>query len=229
MAINQTIQDFYQQASVRNFSRDFQLRITSFLVNGIDQIAEEDLVFLKSATLPGKTINVQSAPFMGLNFNIPGAVSYDSSNSWNVTFYCTQDFNLRKLLELSMGDTFDQESSTGNMEPRNLQQYKIVLSLLNDKLEPTRTYELLGCFVTNVGATTYNMTGNGAIQDVTATIAYQYWIADDTGGGTGVSRGIRRAGRDVRTIGGVVSQVGGTIGRVGSILSQIGNIFGGRR
>ena len=44
MAINQTIQDFYQQASTRNFARDYQLRIISFIVNGIDQIEEKDLV-----------------------------------------------------------------------------------------------------------------------------------------------------------------------------------------
>lgn len=228
MAINQTIQDFYQQASTRNFSRDFQLRITSFVVNGIDQIRDEDLVFLKTATLPGKSIAVQNAPFMGLNFNIPGAVAYDGSNSWQTTFYCTQDFNLRSLLELSLGDTFDQESSTGNMEPRGLQQYKIVLSLLDDKLNPIRSYELLGCFIINIGAINYNMTGSGAIQEITATVAYQYWIAEGLGGG-GTARGIRNTGQNVRNIGGVISQVGGTIGRIGSIFSQIGGIFGGRR
>jgi hypothetical protein len=44
MAINQTIQDFYQQASTRNFARDYQLRIISFIVNGIDQIEEKDSI-----------------------------------------------------------------------------------------------------------------------------------------------------------------------------------------
>jgi len=229
MAINQTIQDFYQQASTRNFARDFQLRITSFIVNGIDQIRDEDLVFLKTAQLPGKSISVQTAPFMGLNFNVPGAVQFDGTNSWAVAFYCTQDYNLRKLLEYSMGDTFDQESSTGNMEPRSLQQSKIVVALLDDKLNPIRSYELLGCFVSNVGPISFNTTGGGAIQEVTANIAYQYWVAEDLGGGQGVARGIRTTGETVRGIGGVISGVGGTIGRIGSILGQIGGIFGPRR
>jgi hypothetical protein len=229
MAINQTIQSFYQQASTRNFARDFQLRITSFIVNGIDQIKDEDLVFLKTAQLPGKSISVQNAPFMGLNFNVPGAVQFDNTNSWSVAFYCTQDYNLRKLFEFSMGDTFDQESSTGNMEPRALQQSKIVVALLDDKLNPIRSYELLGCFVSNVGPISFNTTGSGAIQEVTANIAYQYWVAEELGGGQGVSRGIRTTGENIRNIGGVISGIGGTVGRIGSILGQIGSIFGPRR
>lgn len=220
--MNQTIQTFYQQAAARNFARDFQLRITSFIVNGVDQIREEDLVFLKTASLPGKTIAVQNAPYMGLDFNIPGAVQYEGSKSWQVKFYCTQDYRLRDILELSMGDTFDQETSTGFMEPRDLRQYSITLSLLDDELNTIRYYDLLGCFITNIGATDYNVTGSGAIQEVTASIAYQYWLSDT--GSTGTTRG-RRGPLDVRASGpSIQARVGINIGA--SIFGQIGRIFG---
>ena len=198
--MNQTIQDFYQQATARNFSRDFQLRITGFQVNGIDQIGEEDLVFLKTATLPGKTIAVQNAPFMGLNFNIPGTVAYDGSNAWAVTFYCTQDFNLRNMLEASMANTFDQETSIGDMAPRPLESYKIQLTLMDDQLNPVRTYELLGCFITNLGPISYNLTGSGAVQEITATIAYQYWATGELGALRGIKEiafGVESADPDV--------------------------------
>ena len=223
--MNQTIQDFYQQASTRNFARDFQLRITSFIVNGINEIGEEDLVFLKTATLPGKTINVQSAPYMGLNFNVPGTTTFDNTNNWAVTFYCSQDYKLRELLELSMQNTFDQETSLGNMEPRPLVEYKIVLSLLDDKLNTIRTYELLGAFVTNVGAVNYNVTGNGAIQEITASIAYQYWVADTVG----VNSGIGTIARGLKDFSSLTAGISNTVGRVGSIVSQIGGLFGGGR
>ena len=74
--MNQTIQDFYARATKSGFSRDFQLRVTSFNIGGASLFLDEDLVFIKTATLPGKTISVQTAPFMGLTFNVPGAVSY---------------------------------------------------------------------------------------------------------------------------------------------------------
>ena len=224
--MNQTIQDFYEQASSRNFSRDFQLRITGFQVNGIDQIGEEDLVFLKTAQLPGKSISVQTTPFMGLSFNIPGSVTFDGSSSWAVTFYCTQDFNLRDLLERSMTDTFDQESSMGFMEPRQLDSYKIQLTLLDDQLNEIRTYELLGCFITNIGAISYNITGSGAIQEVTATLAYQYW----TTGGLGVASGRGGIGGIANTLGSIssmASNVSRNLGKTSSVLKSISSLFKG--
>jgi len=222
MAINQTIQDFYSQASKRNFSRDFQLRITSFQVNGINLVDENDLVFLKTASLPGKTISVHQAPYMGLQFNIPGSVVYDGSQAWATTFYCTQDFNLRNLLERSMIDTFDQGSSIGFMRPRDLNAYRIDLTLIDDQFNPIRTYGLLGCFVTSIGAINYNVTGNGAIQEITTNIAYQYW----TGAELGVRGGNNGSfGGVLGQIGGAASQIGGAVSRVSSILKQIGGIF----
>jgi hypothetical protein len=219
--MNQTIQTFYQQAAARNFARDFQLRITSFIVNGIQQLREEDLVFLKTASLPGKTISVQNADFMGLKFNIPGTVQFDGTNNWQTTFYCTQDYRLRDLLETSMLDSFNQTSSTGNMEPRDLESYKITLSLLNDQLETIREYNLLGCFVTNVGAINYNVTGAGAIQEIQTSIAYQYWTSSKE---SGTNRGIPGA---ITNVGGALGRIGGTISRVGSVFGQINNIFRG--
>lgn len=228
--MNQTIQTFYQEAASRNFARDFQLRITSFIVNGVQQMNEEDLVFLKTATLPGKTISVQNADFMGLKFNIPGSVQFDGSNNWQTTFYCTQDYRLRDMLEASMLDSFDQESSTGNLEPRDLEGYKIVLSLLDDKLDTVREYHLHGCFVTNLGAVNYNVGGAGAIQEIQASIAYQYWTSNtDTGishgrGGIRIGGSISIGGRR----GGITIGAGGVLGRATSILGQIGGLFGGR-
>lgn len=223
--MNQTIQTFYQQAAARNFARDFQLRITSFIVNGIQQIREEDLVFLKTADLPGKTITVQNADFMGLKFNIPGSVQFEGTNNWQTTFYCTQDFRLRDLLETSMLDSFNQTSSTGNMEPRDLQEFKITLSLLNDQLETIREYNLLGCFVTNIGSIKYNITGSGAIQELPVTIAYQYWTSNrEAGTNRGIPGAITDAGRTVSRIGNVVSRVGSVIGAAAGAVSVFGQI-----
>ena len=188
-AINQRIQDFYQQASTRNFARDFQLRIDSIILGGNpDIITDTDLVFLKTAQLPGKTIAVQSAPFMGLTFNIPGSVQFDGTTSWQATFYCSQDYVLRDIVESIMKSTFSQRSSTGYMQPRDLQANKIVLSLVNDQFQVIRTYSLLGCFITNVGAMNYSVTGNGALVDLPVTIAYQYWEAGGAGS-DGIAQG----------------------------------------
>ena len=71
---NQNITNFYKVATQKKFSRDFQLRVSSFIVNnGTDLFGEDDLVYIKSASLPARRIENIQAPYMGLNFNVPGA------------------------------------------------------------------------------------------------------------------------------------------------------------
>jgi hypothetical protein len=177
----QSIKDFYRTATERGFARDFQFRITAFRVNGLE-LDTYNLVFLKTANLPGKTISTISTPYMGLDFQIPGNVKFDNNNNWTVTFYCDQSYDLRTLLEGSMSDTFDESQSSGNMEPRDLTENIIQISLIDDQLEEVRVYNLLGAFITNIGEIKYNLTGSGAVQEVTASIAYQYWTTEHSSG-----------------------------------------------
>jgi len=217
--MNQTIQEFYYQASQRGFSRDFQLRVTDIQINGQQLLSEEDLVFLKTASLPGKTVTVQQAPYMGLSFNVPGATTFDGSNSWAVTFYADQALDIRGILENSMMESFDHNTSTGDISPRNLSQNKIQLTLFDDQLNPIRSYDLLGAFVTNIGAISYNVTGAGAIQEITTTIAYQYWQPGGIGIATGLGSLLKGFARG--KLNNVVAS-----GNVRTVLGSIGKLFG---
>ena len=199
----QGIRDFYKQATTRGLARDFQFRVVTFKVNGIE-IGPSDLVFLKTASLPGKSINTTAAPFMGLDFQIPGTVKFDGNAGWPVKFYCSQDYRLRTLLEVSVQDTFSERSSLGNMEPRDLDFNIIKLSLVDDIMREIKTYTLHGAFINKIDETGYDMTGSGKIQEVGASIAYQYWSTSPTsdvsygrraveqgfGGGDGTTGGI---------------------------------------
>lgn len=170
------IKQFYTQVQLASgFARDMQLRVTQFVVNGINAIEPQDLIFLRTADIPGKTINVQTVGFMGVNLQIPGSVSF--TNPWNVNFYCTQNYNIRRLLELSMEDTFNHRASVGDIEPRELEKYKIQFALLDDKMAPLREYTLYGAFVSSIENMAYDATGSGAIKQLGASISYQFWEA----------------------------------------------------
>lgn len=168
---------FYTLLQEVGLARDMQMRVTAFVMNGIEQLAPEDLIFVRTAAVPSKTIVVQNVSFMGTQLQIPGGVTYP--NPWDVTFYCTQDYNIRKLLETSMSNTFNTTTSVGDIEPRDLSTYRVELSLLNDKMVPLRKYKLLGAFVSNVAPVEYDATGNGQIKQITASVSYQYWEAED--------------------------------------------------
>jgi hypothetical protein len=215
----QTIRDFYSNASRYGFARDFQFRITTFDVNGVS-LEEDNLIFLKTANLPSKTISTTAAPFMGLDFQIPGTVKFESNNAWNVTFYCTQNYMLRNFLEDSMSNTFDERTSTGDMEPKDLNQNKIVLALFDDQLNIIKTYTLLGAFITKIDDIAYDLTKSGGIVEVKATIAYQYW---ETGPDTGVSFGLKLG----NGIGGAIGQIGSNIANK-LVNKTINKLLGGR-
>jgi len=178
MATNQNITNFYRVATQKKFSRDFQLRINSFIVaGGTDLFGEDDLVYIKSASLPARKIENIQAPYMGLNFNVPGAATYPNSNSWSVTFYADQALELRQRLEAVMSSTFSPFNNANNITLPGIEN-RIDLILLDDNLDVLSTYTLYGAYVTELGAIDYKMTGNGAIQEIKATVAYQYWVSE---------------------------------------------------
>lgn len=167
----QNISDFYRAVQQQDFARQFQFRVVQLANTNLN---ESQLVYLETASLPGRTINNVQVPFMGLNFNVPGTASYPGSESYSVTFRCDQNYNIRGLLENATFNTFDDGTSTGNFNiARN--SSVITLNLLGKNGSTVRQYTLYGAYVTSVGDMTYNIGDNGGIVTCPATLAYQYW------------------------------------------------------
>jgi len=176
--VNSTITEFYRLASTRDFARDFQFRVLS--IAGIPGIStgpkqQEDLVYIRGASLPGKVIASQNVPYMGLNFHVPGSVSYPDSGNWSVTFYCDQKSEIRQGFEESIKSYFDDETSTGDYRTPGTNS-KITLVQLDTKLETVATYELVGAFPTSLGPIAYSISdGTGAPMTFDVSFSYQYW------------------------------------------------------
>lgn len=172
----QNISDFYRAVQQQDFARQFQFRVVQ-LAN--TNLSESQLVYLETASLPGRTINNIQVPYMGLNFNVPGTASYPGSESYAVTFRCDQNYNIRGLLENATFNTFDDGTSTGNFNiARN--SSVISLNLLGKNGTTVRQYTLYGAYVTSIQDTAYNIGDNGGIVTIGATLAYQYWRVTKT-------------------------------------------------
>lgn len=167
----QNISDFYRTVQKNDFARQFQFRVVQ-LAN--TNFGEEQLVYLETATLPGRAINNITVPFMGLSFNVPGTASYPGSEGYQVTFRCDQKYNIRSTLENATFNTFDDGTSTGTygITPNSS---VIILDLLGKNGSVVRQYTLYGAYVTQVQESQYNLGDNGTIVTVPATLAYQYW------------------------------------------------------
>lgn len=175
------IQEFYRLAQERQFNRDFQLRVTTWSDPNVGlELGEDDLLLLRSATLPQIQTSIQQAPFMGMNFNVPGTTVFPGSQNWGVEFYSTQIDNIRSRFEQAILERYNYiGDSSGNLQLPNLGESIVELALVDDNLEPIddRIYTLEGAFVTQLADVNYNMTANGAIQSFGATVAYQYWYS----------------------------------------------------
>ena len=169
----QNIQKFFQVLRTRDFARDFQFRITDIRDRGISLLGDDDLVYAKGGTVPGRTIGTINVPYMGLQFRVPGAASYPGSDAYGLTFYSDSENQIRTVFERWSELTFDDATSTGDY--RIFDNSVISLAQLNQKQEVINRYNLIGCFPVEVGALTYSTIGGGETVEFAATLCYQYW------------------------------------------------------
>jgi len=175
----QNISDFYRSVQQKDFARQFQFRLIR-LAN--TNFGEDTLVYVQTASLPGRAITNVQVPFMGLDFNVPGTVKYPDSNSYRVRFRCDANYNIRTTLENATFNTFDDGTSTGDYNiARN--SSSIILNLLDKSGNPVRQYTLYGAYVMSIDALAYDLADGGTIQNIDATLAYQYWRVTSTGTG----------------------------------------------
>jgi hypothetical protein len=172
----QNISDFYRAVQQKDFARQFQFRLVQ-LAN--TNFGESELIYVETASLPGRSITNVQVPFMGLQFNVPGTATYPGSDAYAVTFRCDQNYNIRAALENATFNTFDDGTSTGDYNiARN--SSVITLNLLNKTGGTVRQYTLYGAYVVSVGESAYNLGDTGSIQTIPTTLAYQYWRVTNT-------------------------------------------------
>lgn len=189
------IQQFYTQAAARDFARLFQFRVRNFQIRNRNLLNEGDLIYVESASLPGRSINNVPVPFMGLSFNVPGTASYPGSTGYSVTFRCDAAYDIRDRLESASFATFSDETTSGDYRLPGPDS-TLILDLLTPGTnrgsnggvpnlptairgagEPTvvRSYQLFGVYVAGIQDTTYTVTDTGTVATVQSTLAYQFW------------------------------------------------------
>jgi hypothetical protein len=180
----QNIEKFYSVAAGNDFTRDFLFRVTGLNLPGLAgdiSMSEDELVYVKAANLPGRNIANVAVPYMGLNFNIPGAVSYSGSEGYQLTFYLDANSTLRNKLEQASQALFDVATSTGGYGTPQYSHY-IELTQLKKDMEAINIYTLRGASLRAINDLQYNIAGGtGQTVDMTATFAYQFYELEALG------------------------------------------------
>lgn len=171
-----TIQTFFEQAKSRQFARDFLFRVKQInLAGGVQFDGETDLVYARTASLPGRTIENKTVNYVGQQFNVPGKSSYSNSEGYSIEFYHEESIALRKQFEAASRVVFNNETSTGDYRMPG-EESTITLSVLNSQLQETDTITLVGASIRDIGEVGYTIAdGTGDILNFTVTFAYHYY------------------------------------------------------
>lgn len=173
--VNQNIQNFYRTAADRDFSRDFLFRVTELNIAGVPAMKEGQLIYAKAASLPGRDIGNVAVPYMGLNLNVPGGVTYPGSEGYSIAFYLDANSDLRTYFENASRALFDDQTSTGGYGTPDETHY-ISLAQLDKDLTPISSYKLIGASIRRIEPIAYAIAaGTGQTVEVTATIAYHFY------------------------------------------------------
>ena len=107
-----TIQNFFTKAAENQFSRDFLFRVRNIsLTGGIDFVGDNDLVYAKTAALPGRDIDDKVVSYFGQEFHVPGRSTYPTAGGYTISFYHDEDCLLRTKFEAASRIVFNNETS----------------------------------------------------------------------------------------------------------------------
>jgi hypothetical protein len=191
-----TITQFFDAATLRDFSRDFLFKIE--LINFGDNsetFGQNDLIYATAASVPSRSIANIPVPYRGLNFNVPGSVTYGSAEGYSIRFYCDASAKIYgKFLRETRRVFQDANPSAVDSVPRGAagtsgdyriagQAAQIVLHQLDKALIPVRQYTLIGASIRDVGSLDYKISdGKGDVMSFDVKIAYHYFVDSEIAG-----------------------------------------------
>jgi hypothetical protein len=179
------INTFFTVASQKQFSRDFFMRVKQIRAVGIDLDGEDELVFARTASLPGRDIEDKLVNFSGQTFHLNGKSNYPGSDGYAIEFYMDQELDLRKKLEQMSRASFDNETTSGQMCMPGPESY-MILDILKAPcgqgnqggagFEVVHTVKLVGVNIRTIGEVSYNIAdGTGEVLTIPTTWSFHFY------------------------------------------------------
>jgi hypothetical protein len=169
------ITDFMQRATREQFSRDFLFRVKNIQIEGVELLGDQQLLYARTASLPGRNIENKTVNYFGQTFNVPGKSTYPGSEGYSIEFYHDEDLDIRTTLEKATRAVFDNDTSTGQYGMPGLEDY-IILEAIGKDLSSKAEFKLVGASVRSVGEIQHEIAdGTGEIRTFPATFSYHYY------------------------------------------------------
>ena len=170
-----TIQNFFSKAADKQFSRDFLFRVKQISIEGVELNGEDDLIYARSAALPGRTVDDKVVGYFGQEFHVPGRATYPNSAGYSIEFYHDEKVDIRRKLEKASRAVWDNETSTGQYGMPGDDSI-INLSVIDKELNEVQEIKLIGASIRDVGEISYSIAdGSGEVLNFPVTFAYHWY------------------------------------------------------
>ena len=183
MAVNSNITSFLNtvQQGVKNnlFLVKFQFPSA---MSGDAPTLDTVNMLCKAAALPASNLGVIEVPFRGRTVKIAGDRTFDT---WTATIINDRNFTIRHGFEKWMEGINRHEANNASTFSPDGSGTGYLVDLQVDQLERDssdpgavlRTYNLVGCFPTNISQIDVAYDSNDQIEDFTVEFQLQYWTA----------------------------------------------------
>ena len=170
-----TIENFFNQAVQKQFSRDFHFRIKQITIEGVSFSGEDDLIYARSASLPARDILNKTTSYAGQQFNVAGSSTYPNSEAYSIEFYHDENITLRRKFEAASRAVFNNETTTGQYGMAGIDSY-MILEVIDKELNTVETIKLIGVGIRSVGQIDHQIAdGTGEIVTFPVTFSYHFY------------------------------------------------------
>lgn len=175
MAVNQIISNFITVASQKDFARDNLFRVMA-LKTRILNLDETELLYCKSAKIPGRETPTAQVQYHGMKMNYnKSTVEYTGSESYELTFYLDAKGELRKKFEEASRIIFNDISNTGNWRFPSTSDV-LTLAQLGFDMQPIKYFHLYGVTLKNIDVIDGKPAdGEGTSVEIKVTLSYLYY------------------------------------------------------
>lgn len=169
------LNNFYKTAITRGFSKDYSARVTNINFGDGFVLNPDDLVYIKSFSLPSFKVQVAEHQFQGYSYLDPGNPVYNKGNYITITFYADQYLALRMFFEnLIDAQKARQFGDIGQAFQTSINN-TITISIVDENLTAKRKFILGQVFVADINNMAYDIAGNGKVQEMTVTFGYSMY------------------------------------------------------
>ena len=173
--VNQTIGTFINTLIKRDGQRNNLFKILA-LNTKVLSLTNEDMVYIKTGSLPGRTNPTGQLSYMGMKFNYnTSTVEYPGADNYQLEFVFDAKGELRQKFEEASRLIFNDQTTTGNWNVPTLQDI-MTIAPLNNQYEPSAYYHFYGVAFKGFNNVDFQIAdGDGSIVNLTANISFYYY------------------------------------------------------